>query len=79
MDLVQEILGNGYNVAWLGWVVMFFVIEIPAIFNNRGDDTLTDRIYTLFAVRDKPAGWQWRRGGWFTFLAVLVGHLVGLY
>lgn len=79
MDAVQGFFENGYNVAWLGWAIMFAVIELPAALNNRGNDTLTDRLWTLFAVRDKPPGWKLRRGGWFTFLLFLGGHLAGFY
>ncbi|MFB4318472.1 hypothetical protein [Actinomadura sp. 21ATH] len=65
-----------YLAAWIFWVMMFFAIELPALFNRRQGDTLSEVIWNVFAVRGKPAGWQLRRLGLLVGLVWLVAHLV---
>lgn len=65
-----------YLAAWIFWVMMFFAIELPALFNRQQGDTLSEVIWNVFAVRGKPAGWQLRRLALLVGLVWLVAHLV---
>ncbi|MEW2354509.1 hypothetical protein [Spirillospora sp. NPDC029432] len=65
-----------YLAAWIFWVMMFFAIELPALFNRQRGDTLSEVIWNVFAVRGKPAGWQLRRLALLVGLVWLVAHLV---
>ncbi|MQY06365.1 hypothetical protein [Actinomadura macrotermitis] len=56
-----------YLAAWILWILMFFAIELPAVFNRQPGDTLSELVWNVFAVRGKPAGWLVRR------LVLLVG------
>lgn len=35
-----------WNLSWILWLVAFFAIELPAVFNDEPDDTLTEHIST---------------------------------
>lgn len=72
---VAGFLGSGWTAAWALWVIMFFVIEIPAIMNKREDDTLSEHLGKIFALRGKPKGWQQRRFALAAFLLWLTAHL----
>lgn len=67
---------DGYTVAWVGWLVMFGVIEGAALLDKRKNDTLSEHVWDWFAIKDKPKGWKVRRGGLYVFLAWLVAHFV---
>lgn len=65
-----------YLAAWIFWIMMFFAIELPAVFNRQPGDTLSEVIWSVFAVRGKPAGWQIRRLALLAGLVWLVAHLL---
>ncbi|MCP2341906.1 hypothetical protein [Actinomadura rupiterrae] len=65
-----------YVFAWILWVLMFFAIELPAVFNRQPGDTLSEVIWNVFAIRGKPLGWQLRRLALLLGLAWLVAHLL---
>ncbi len=67
---------DGWTVAWLLWLAMFAAIEGPAIFNNRTGDTLSEKVWAWFAVKDKPRGWQLRRFILLAFMAWLAVHFL---
>jgi hypothetical protein len=67
---------NGWTVAWILWLAMFAVIELPAILNRDKGDTLSEHVWAWFAVKGKPRGWQWRRLTLIVFLAWLVVHFI---
>jgi hypothetical protein len=69
---------SGWTTAWLLWIAMFFVIEMPAVFNKRPGDTLSEHIWAWFAIKDKPKGWRMRRLTLIAALAWLVLHLLGV-
>lgn len=50
---------------WIGWIVLFFAIEIPAILNGTPDDTLSEHVWGLISL-----------GSFFWF--VIAGLLVWL-
>jgi hypothetical protein len=52
---------TGWTVAWLFWILMFFVIELPAIVNRTPGDTLSEHTRRWFATRTKPRAWRIRR------------------
>lgn len=66
---------SGWTVAWLTWIALFVVIEVPAIFNRQAGDTLSERLRAWFATRTKPVGWRLRRLTLAFFLTWLVLHL----
>jgi hypothetical protein len=49
---------SGYTIAWLLWIAMFFVIEVPAIVDKAPGDTLTEHVRRWFSTRGMS--WQWR-------------------
>jgi hypothetical protein len=65
-----------YLAAWILWIMMFFAIELPAVFNRQQGDTLSEVIWNVFAIRGKPFGWQLRRLALLVGLVWLVAHLV---
>ncbi|MFI0355078.1 hypothetical protein [Actinomadura sp. 9N407] len=65
-----------YLAAWILWIMMFFAIELPAVFNRQQGDTLSEVIWNIFAIRGKPVGWQLRRLALLVGLVWLVAHLV---
>ncbi len=67
---------SGWTVAWLLWLSLFTAIEWPAICNKRKGDTLSEHVYRVFAVRDKPRWWGIRRAVLVAFLGWLVAHFL---
>lgn len=67
---------NGWTVAWAIWIAIFFAIELPALFNQRLGDTLSEHLWRWFAISGKPAGWRARRFVLLAGLAWLVAHLL---
>ncbi len=55
---------------WLAWIGFFLIIELPAIFNDEGDDTLSEAVWQLTSI---PFFW-WLLAG---FLVWLTAHLLG--
>lgn len=35
---------------WVGWVLIFFAIEIPAILNDEPGDTLSEHVWGLISL-----------------------------
>lgn len=52
---------NAFTAAWIFWLLMFAAIEGAALVNRKRGDTLSEHIWSWFAVRDKPKGWVARR------------------
>lgn len=65
-----------YLFAWILWILMFFAIELPAVFNRQQDDTLSELVWRVFAIRGKPIGWQLRRLALLLGLGWLVAHFL---
>lgn len=63
-------------MAWVLWLAMFAVIELPALLNKRSEDTLSETIWRWFRIRDKPQQWTWRRAVLAAFLTWLLVHFV---
>jgi len=68
---------SGYTIAWIVWGLAFAGIEGTAIVRRNSAGTLSDHIWSWFAVNNKPRGWQIRRVALVGGLAVLVVHLIG--
>ncbi len=67
---------SGWTVAWIGWLLMFAVIEGVAIIRKEKGDTLSEHIWKWFRIRDKPQQWTWRRIALAGFLVWLLVHMV---
>ncbi|MFI0411252.1 MULTISPECIES: hypothetical protein [unclassified Actinomadura] len=65
-----------YLAAWIFWILMFFAIELPAVFNRQPGDTLSELVWNVFAIRGKPLGWQLRRLALVLGLGWLVAHFL---
>jgi hypothetical protein len=65
-----------YVAAWILWILMFLAIEMPAVFNRRPGDTLSELVWDVFAIRGKPLGWQVRRLALAIGLVWLVAHFL---
>lgn len=64
-------LDDIYDWAWVAWILLFFVIEIPAIVYEKrfgSSATLTAHVRRWFSTRDRSPGWRLRR----LMLAVLL-------
>ena len=60
--------------AWLFWIAMFFVIEIPALINRADGDTLSEHVRQWFSTLDKQKWWIARRAVLVVFLVWLLLH-----
>jgi hypothetical protein len=67
---------SGYTIAWLFWLAMAAVIEIPALLNKAPGDTLSEHVWRWFSIRDKARGWQARRFVLLTFMVWLTVHFL---
>lgn len=65
-----------YTTAWLVWIVMFFAIELPAAFNRKEGDTLSEHLWKWFSIKDKSKGWRFRRMGLTFTLVWIFIHLI---
>ncbi len=63
-----------YTVLWLIWIALFGAIEIPALINRQGGDTLSEHVRKWFSTREKSKGWLARRTALGAFLAWLAYH-----
>jgi hypothetical protein len=34
---------------WIGWILLFFAIEIPAVLNDESTDTLSEHVWAIVA------------------------------
>jgi hypothetical protein len=68
---------KGWTVAWVVWLVAailgFFAIEVPALLNDSGGDTLTEHIQ--FVAGQSPAWAIIVAGGIVSFFAWFLKHL----
>lgn len=55
---------------WVVWFALFLAIELPAIFNDTPDDTLSEHVWAITSI---PFFW-WLFAGFFVWL---VAHLLG--
>ncbi len=65
-----------YTTTWLVWIVMFFAIELPAAFNRKKGDTLSEHLWKWFSIKDKAKGWRVRRMGLTFTLVWIFIHLI---
>lgn len=66
---------------WIAWIVAFFSMEIPELLNNATGDTLSEKVWAWFAIKNAPNGkarvaGQARRFVLVAFLAWLVAHFL---
>lgn len=70
---------SGYTWAWLAWIVAFLGIEGRALFNKRQNDTLSEHVWSWFAItapdKSAPMG-QARRAVLLMFMAWLSAHFL---
>lgn len=50
---------NPWTVAWILWIVSFFVIEIPAIRNDVDGDTLSEHTRRWFSTKTHRGRTVW--------------------
>lgn len=76
---------SGWTWAWIGWGVVFCVIEGMALFNSKPGDTLSEHAWAWLGynalmsndVLRSPSGWtRLRRFLLLAFLAWLSVHLL---
>lgn len=69
-DITEDAPRGKYPFLWIGWLVLlvggFFAIEIPALANSSGGDTLTEQVQYI-------AGY-----GWYA-TAMIGGGLIALF
>jgi len=74
---VGDIPEHGWTVAWLLWFVVviggFFAIEIPAVLNDHGGDTLTEHIE--YIAGQSPVWVITVAGGILAFFLWFASHL----
>lgn len=66
---------SGWTFAWVLWLAMFGVIEVPAILNRTPGDTLSEHLRSWFSTRDMSRGWLVRRTALAGFFVWLIIHL----
>jgi hypothetical protein len=66
-----------FTYLWLGWIAAFLIIEASAIWLRPPGDTLSEKVWAWFRVRDKrPTALVWLlRVPLYAFLIWLAGHL----
>jgi hypothetical protein len=65
-----------YTWAWIFWIALFFVIEVPAILDRSAQGTLSEHVWRWFSIKEKSSGYRRRRFVLTTFLGWLVLHLL---
>lgn len=48
-----------WTIAWIIWILSFFAIEIPAIRNDKKNDTLSEHVRLWFSTRTKRGRTAW--------------------
>ena len=67
---------------WLVWIAAFFAIEIPALFNKKDGDTLSEVIRYWFGFSKRAGdiqswGMRGRRVSFYLISAWFVAHIMG--
>lgn len=70
-----------WTILWIIWGVYFLVVEGWALFNSRGEDTLSEHVWAWLGYDDRKVGpptgsERLRRFATLAFLAWLVVHLL---
>lgn len=77
MSELSQILQDG--PLWVVMLGLFFAIEVPAIFNKKKGDTLSEviRFAFGFSKRSQVQGtaMKWRRGSFYAFCAWFLAHI----
>jgi hypothetical protein len=63
---------DGFAIAWILWIIAFLIIEIIAVVRKAPNDTLSEKVWAFFSVKDKSKWWRLRR-------ALLAGFLIWLF
>ena len=68
---------------WVVWLAQFFAIELPALYNAKRGDTLSEVIRYIFGFSTRFAGNQSlgmkaRRGSFYAVSAWFVLHIQGI-
>ena len=64
------------TILWGLWLVMFTVIEVPALLDDEKGDTFSEHIWNWFAVKGKPKWWRLRRFALLSAVAWLALHFL---
>ena len=77
MSELSQILQDG--PLWVVMLGLFFAIEVPAIFNKKKGDTLSEviRFALGFSKRSQVQGtaMKWRRGSFYAACAWFIAHI----
>lgn len=64
-----------WTILWVGWILAFFAIEIPAIRNDLREDTLSEHIRRWFSTKTHH-GRSVFIVAWLAFTVWFVPHIV---
>ncbi len=78
--MFNEVLSDG--PMWVVWVVAFFAIEFPALFNKKRGDTWSEVLRFIFGFSKRAGdtqswGMRWRRISFYGFSAIFTAHIGG--
>lgn len=67
---------------WVVWALQFLAIELPALFNKKDGDTLTEVVRYIFGFSKRAGdvqsnGMRLRRVSFYALTAVFVAHISG--
>lgn len=79
--MIEQIWSDG--PMWVVWVLMFFAIEVPALFNKKKGDTLSEVIRYAFGFSKRAGdvqsnGMRMRRLSFYAVSAWFVLHIQGV-
>ena len=67
---------SGWTVAWIFWIGFFIAVEGAALLDKDRGDTLSEHVWAVFKIKDKPRQWTIRRAVLAGFLVWLLVHMV---
>ncbi len=75
--MIEQLLNDA--PLWMAWLASFVAIEVPALFNKKRGDTLSEVVRYIFgfskrAGDQQSTGMKWRRGSFYALTAALVWH-----
>ena len=65
-----------YTLLWVGWIVLFFVIEGAALLNERRGDTLSEHVWHWAGISGKGRFVKLRRLALLILLCWLTVHFL---
>ena len=80
MNMLEQVWQDG--APWVVWIALFLSIELPALFNKKDGDTLSEVVRYIFGFSKRAGdlqstGMKARRLSFYAFSAVLFTHFTG--